>query len=118
MSARRYYCRECEVSLSATREEALAEIANGHTLFTDPAPMPVADAEADAATLRAVLVAGPKPKYLFADPLDNAGRYGSEAIVILVTPATERSVFADALAASSAEVAAREAFKVCPGLRS
>lgn len=52
MDRQKYYCVECEVSLSATREEALAEIAEGHTLFQDATAMPIADAKADAETLR------------------------------------------------------------------
>lgn len=111
--ARRYYCRECEASCGLlTQDEALAEIANGHTLFADPEPMPVADAIADAETLILFMRSGREfcgLRYCegwslsFCDLSAGARKHA-------------RRGWAHR-AAAAAMLGAREAFKAVPGLR-
>ena len=99
MSARqKYYCLECEVSASATREEALAELAAGHTLFVDPGPMPRADALADLATYRVNV----------SERADEPYRLGGWVVAAI---AEGRDAFA------LARSAAHQAFAQVPGLR-
>lgn len=99
-----YYCLECGVAARMTREEALLELAEGHTLFQDERPMPVADALADAATLREYLRTLPPHAFLLLDSATHC------AFLVLLGDDVET-------VGTAAIHSARDAFRSCPELR-
>ena len=119
---RRYYrCRDCAVGVGLlTQDQALTEIANGHTLFSDPAPMPVADALADAETLRNYQRDPFPPNLLLRVLAPDAYDVPVDALRCGVyLPLWERGHFyeTERLLVEDAQHAARVAFRAAPGLR-